>query len=105
MTTDTKHSTDTATTDDEAQELLELIGMGGLFKLRLDAFKARMTGDLHVRELVERAALVYGRGDPSAAAFWLPTLQDQAHWLGLFSNPLASPAASVTLSSSSALAH
>jgi hypothetical protein len=57
-------------------------------------------------ERVHSVALRYGKGDPAAAAIYLPTLIDQAHWLGLFANPMAPPisapssAPSIAISSS-----
>jgi hypothetical protein len=87
--------TDTAT-DDETQELLELLGMAGLLKLRLESFKTGLTDDL-LHDILERAALRYGKGNPAAAAFWLPTLPEQADWLGLFKN---NPMAPISTSSS-----
>jgi hypothetical protein len=100
-----KHTTDTTATDDETREFLDLLGMAGLLQRRLDDFKARLTDDMSLQDIVDRAAVAYGRGDPSQAAIWLPTMRDQAHWFGLFENPLAPPAPSVTLSCSSGLAH
>jgi hypothetical protein len=106
MTKDTTHTTDDIT-DTEIDEYLELVGMAGLLKLRLDTFKANLIDDRHALDLVHSVALRYRKGDPAAAAIYLPTLIDQAHWLGLFKNPMALPISSpsISISSSSALAH